>query len=167
MSVHPDKASLKPYVGLEQAIKPLEQAISLGIDLPNHEPWAAARIAKLPFAALQAKCVTCKGGENYHPSGERVLTVRELAVVQGFPVDYQFATPGGKTSQVKQIGNAFPALFTKQLFHSIIQQMRQTDGTAMTRLELEYSQSRPVQGSNGVCLWMKDTSPLEFRPLPL
>ena len=41
----------------------------------------------------------------------RKLTVEELAVLQGFPPGYRFA--GGKTKQIRQIGNALPPAVTR------------------------------------------------------
>jgi DNA (cytosine-5)-methyltransferase 1 len=49
-----------------------------------------------------------KGGAMiiHHPSNKRRLTCREAALVQGFPLDYEFI--GSMTSVYKQIGNAVP-----------------------------------------------------------
>jgi DNA (cytosine-5)-methyltransferase 1 len=49
-----------------------------------------------------------KGGAMiiHHPSNTRRLTCREAAVVQGFPMDFEFV--GSMTSVYKQIGNAVP-----------------------------------------------------------
>lgn len=49
-----------------------------------------------------------KGGAMilHHPSNTRRLTCREAAILQGFPLDFQFS--GSMTSVYKQIGNAVP-----------------------------------------------------------
>ena len=49
-----------------------------------------------------------KGGAMiiHHPSNLRRMTGREVAVVQGFPIDFEFC--GSMTSVYKQIGNAVP-----------------------------------------------------------
>lgn len=71
-----------------------------------------------------ARTITCGGGEgNYHPSGLRCYTNRELACLQTFPLSYQFAGRGVR----KQIGNAVPPLLAKVLYQSIIQSLRETD----------------------------------------
>lgn len=41
-----------------------------------------------------------------HPFEDRVGTVRECAILQGFPVDYEFS--GSKSTQLKTVGNAVP-----------------------------------------------------------
>ncbi|MFG6357977.1 MAG: DNA cytosine methyltransferase [Acetatifactor sp.] len=43
-----------------------------------------------------------------HPNGQRRMSCRELATVQSFPVDYEFA--GNNSSIYRQIGNAVPPL---------------------------------------------------------
>jgi DNA (cytosine-5)-methyltransferase 1 len=43
-----------------------------------------------------------------HPNGQRRMSCRELAVVQSFPLDYEFF--GNRSSIYRQIGNAVPPL---------------------------------------------------------
>ena len=45
-------------------------------------------------------------GRFLHPTLDRHLTIREAALLQGFPDDYLWT--GSKTSIVRQIGNAVP-----------------------------------------------------------
>jgi DNA (cytosine-5)-methyltransferase 1 len=49
-----------------------------------------------------------KGGAMiiHHPSNTRRMTCREVAIVQGFPINFEFS--GSMTSVYKQIGNAVP-----------------------------------------------------------
>ena len=43
-----------------------------------------------------------------HPNGQRRMSCREVAAVQSFPLDYEFA--GNNSSVYRQIGNAVPPL---------------------------------------------------------
>lgn len=71
-------------------------------------------------------CITTSGGlSNLHPSGERTFTNRELACLQGFPLDHEFL--GNKTSVRKQIGNAVPPIVAKKIYDTIVSFMRETD----------------------------------------
>ena len=48
-----------------------------------------------------------------HPNAERRMTCRELALIQSFPVDYEFF--GNNSSVYRQIGNAVPPLLGKAI----------------------------------------------------
>ena len=48
-----------------------------------------------------------------HPKNHRRMSVRESALIQTFPIDFEFT--GSMTSMYRQIGNAVPVLFAKQL----------------------------------------------------
>ncbi|NUQ95944.1 MAG: DNA (cytosine-5-)-methyltransferase [Streptomyces sp.] len=47
-----------------------------------------------------------------------MLTVRQAAIIQGFPMEWDFA--GGKTAQYRQVGNAFPPPVAEAVGKSII-----------------------------------------------
>ncbi len=53
----------------------------------------------------------------FHPTEDRKLTLREFALLQSFPIDYQFS--GSRNSIIRQIGNAVPPRFAKVLGDSI------------------------------------------------
>lgn len=46
-----------------------------------------------------------------HPNGKRRMSCRELAIIQSFPLDYEFC--GNNSSIYRQIGNAVPPLMAK------------------------------------------------------
>ncbi|MFI7399005.1 DNA cytosine methyltransferase [Streptomyces sp. NPDC049541] len=51
-----------------------------------------------------------------------MLTVRQAAIIQGFPTRWDFS--GGKTAQYRQVGNAFPPPVAKAIGESIIDVLR-------------------------------------------
>ncbi len=53
----------------------------------------------------------------FHPIEDRKLTLREFALLQSFPIDYQFS--GSRNSIIRQIGNAVPPRFAQALGESI------------------------------------------------
>ncbi|KAJ5889640.1 hypothetical protein N7504_010450 [Penicillium tannophilum] len=78
-----------------------------------------------PYSPHQpAKTITCSGGEaNYHPSGKRGLTPREVACIQTFPMGFVFCG----TNRRKQIGNAVPARLAEAIFKEVRKSLRRTD----------------------------------------
>ncbi|KAK7942618.1 Modification methylase HphIA [Apiospora aurea] len=62
---------------------------------------------------------------DYHPSGTRKFTCRELATIASFPVDYNFE--GTITEQRRQIGNVFPPIAAQVLLAHLRQCMERTD----------------------------------------
>jgi len=48
-----------------------------------------------------------------HPKNHRRMSVRESAIVQSFPLDFEFI--GSMGSMYRQVGNAVPVLFAKHL----------------------------------------------------
>lgn len=88
---------------------------------------------KAPFNSNSlARTITCGGGElNYHPSGQRRYTNRELASLQTFPLSYKF----GQKEVKKQIGNAVPPLLSKAIFREIIKSLQRTDEAEARGLE--------------------------------
>ena len=62
---------------------------------------------------------------HYVPEGNRRFSTREIAALQTFPHDFIFF--GGKDEAHKQIGNAVPPLFAKELFRHITVQLRASD----------------------------------------
>ncbi len=59
-----------------------------------------------PSVTITARCRTPSCGRFTHPEQDRGLTVREAALLQGFPADYSFLGPFD--DKFKQIGNAVP-----------------------------------------------------------
>ncbi|KAK8044523.1 DNA (cytosine-5)-methyltransferase PliMCI [Apiospora rasikravindrae] len=88
-------------------------------------PWPAwnANIA-LPRTIVTAGTPGDKPGD-YHPSGTRKFTCRELATIASFPVDYNFE--GTVTEQRRQIGNVFPPAAAQTLLTHLRQFMERTD----------------------------------------
>jgi DNA (cytosine-5)-methyltransferase 1 len=65
-----------------------------------------------------------KGGVNaiQHPRNHRRMTVREQAIVQTFPLDFEFF--GSMTSCYRQVGNAVPVLLAKSFGESFLNMVK-------------------------------------------
>jgi len=70
-----------------------------------------------PAVAITARCRTPSCGRFTHPTQDRGLSVREAALLQGFPSDYFFEGPFD--DKYKQIGNAVSPRFSRALAEHI------------------------------------------------
>jgi DNA (cytosine-5)-methyltransferase 1 len=59
-------------------------------------------------------------GRFLHPTLDRCITVREAALLQGFPKNYYFALRRGKYPAAEMIGNAFPPPFAKAVAEMVV-----------------------------------------------
>lgn len=66
-----------------------------------------------PAVAITARCRTPSCGRFTHPEQHRGLSVREAALLQGFPEEFQFEGPFD--DKFKQIGNAVSPTFAQAL----------------------------------------------------
>lgn len=57
---------------------------------------------------ITSGCSNPSKGRFLHPEEDRAITLREAALLQTFPIDYQFCLRRGKDHVARQIGNAFP-----------------------------------------------------------
>jgi DNA (cytosine-5)-methyltransferase 1 len=117
--------------GLKKYTTPRSLIEAVRRNAPNHDVQRASRpdvkYQKWNWEKLTST-ITCNGGEkSCHPSGTRSLTVRELAALQGFPVEHVFY--GAK--QRKQVGNAVPPSFGKVLFDWIRRNLEKVDGVVI------------------------------------
>jgi DNA (cytosine-5)-methyltransferase 1 len=60
---------------------------------------------------ITSGCINPSKGRFLHPSYNRTITLREAALLQGFPMDYKFVVSHGKESIALMIGNALPPPF--------------------------------------------------------
>ena len=66
-----------------------------------------------PAPTIKRECSHIGNGRYSHPDQDRQCTVRELALLQGFPVDYTFI--GSRKNLYRQLGDAVPPLISYQL----------------------------------------------------
>jgi DNA (cytosine-5)-methyltransferase 1 len=67
----------------------------------------------MPAVTITSRCRTPSCGRFLHPEQNRGLSVREAALLQGFPKDFYFK--GTFDDKFKQIGNAVPPIFSQYL----------------------------------------------------
>ena len=60
---------------------------------------------------ITSGCFNPSKGRFLHPEEDRAITMREAALLQGFPASYKFAPETGKEALATMIGNALPPPF--------------------------------------------------------
>ncbi|KAI3397333.1 hypothetical protein diail_10991 [Diaporthe ilicicola] len=110
----------RPLVSAARACSDLVEGENL------HDVEGARRADKIPWDGSKPleRTITTSGGQCYHWSGERELTLAEFAALQGFPSFFRFV---GKCIK-RQIGNAFPPVVVKALLKSIRVHLEKFDG---------------------------------------
>jgi len=69
-----------------------------------------------PAVTIKRECGHVGNGRYSHPEQDRLCTVRELAILQGFPKNYRFVA-NSLTNMYRHIGDAVPPLISHQLAH--------------------------------------------------
>lgn len=67
-----------------------------------------------PAITIKRECAHVGNGRYSHPDQNRQLTVREMAILQGFPKNYQFVS-SSLSNMYRHIGDAVPPLISYQL----------------------------------------------------
>ncbi|HEY9741276.1 MAG TPA: DNA cytosine methyltransferase [Coleofasciculaceae cyanobacterium] len=67
-----------------------------------------------PAVTIKRECSHIGNGRYAHPEQNRLCTVREMSILQGFPKDYKFVA-SGRSNMYRQIGDAVPPIISYQL----------------------------------------------------
>lgn len=62
---------------------------------------------------ITSGCINPSKGRFLHPTEDRAITLREAALLQGFPSSYEFDLSKGRYAAARLIGNAFPPGFAE------------------------------------------------------
>jgi DNA (cytosine-5)-methyltransferase 1 len=73
-----------------------------------------------PAPTITTKCISYSNGRFGHPDFDRAVTVREAAILQGFPMNFIFNGPLKQTA--RQVGNAVPPPVAKWIGQEILKQ---------------------------------------------
>lgn len=68
---------------------------------------------KKPAPTITGGCINPSKGRYIHPDRDRAITLREAALLQGFPRSYRFDMSKGRYPTAQMIGNAFPPKFAE------------------------------------------------------
>ncbi|SDU31888.1 DNA cytosine methyltransferase [Desulfobacula phenolica] len=71
-----------------------------------------------PAPTIKRECSHVGNGRYAHPEKNRLCTVREMAILQGFPISYKFSG-NSLSNKYRHIGDAVPPLISYQLAHLV------------------------------------------------
>jgi DNA (cytosine-5)-methyltransferase 1 len=83
-------------------------------DLGSHPDVYGRLMWDRPAATIKRECGHIGNGRYAHPEQNRLCTVREMALLQGFPSDYAFVS-SSLTNLYRHVGDAVPPMVAHQL----------------------------------------------------
>jgi DNA (cytosine-5)-methyltransferase 1 len=83
-------------------------------DLGSHPDVYGRMWWDRPAPTIKRECSHVGNGRYVHPEKDRLLTVREMATLQGFPFDYRFPAKA-VSNRYRHIGDAVPPLIAHQM----------------------------------------------------
>jgi DNA (cytosine-5)-methyltransferase 1 len=133
---------LPPYVTIRKAFSKLTLDMH-NQEMPRHTKKKIQKLASIPPGSpwknwrfrdtwdTPSRCITGHCRDDWvHPEEPRTGTVRELATLQSYPVDYVFKGPIMALNNVKyhfqyrQVGNSVPVVLAKAIGSAILKQIR-------------------------------------------
>lgn len=116
---------LKPWITIQKALRGIPEPTGNGSDLPNHI-YSKYKVTNRNFTGHRrtdpnkpSPTILARGNGQggvcaiQHPNNHRRMSIRESALIQTFPIDFEFQ--GKMNSCYRQVGNAVPVLFAKHL----------------------------------------------------
>jgi DNA (cytosine-5)-methyltransferase 1 len=83
-------------------------------DLGSHPDVYGRMWWDRPAPTIKRECAHVGNGRYVHPEEDRLLTVREMATMQGFPFDYRIPSKA-IANRYRHIGDAVPPLIAYQM----------------------------------------------------
>ena len=105
--------------------------LPLSAQLPCHRDFDGfrdiyGRMAwRNPGPTITGGCINPSKGRFVHPEEDRAITLREAALLQGFPVSYVFDLSRGRYPVAQLIGNAFPPKFAEHFAKAIYRHLEE------------------------------------------
>lgn len=117
-AIPPDGGSWADLVGTkhEGLLTPAMKRYAAARDFGSHPDVYGRLWWKRPCVTIKRECAHVGNGRFSHPTQHRLCTVRELALLNGFPLVYRFVS-SSLSNRYRHIGDAVPPLVSHQLAH--------------------------------------------------
>ena len=102
-----------PQNGGSRTALPTEDQLNCHQDFDGFKDIYGRMAWRTPAPTITTGCINPSKGRFVHPEQDRAITLREAALLQGFPKSYAFATDQGRYPTARIIGNAFPPKFAE------------------------------------------------------
>jgi DNA (cytosine-5)-methyltransferase 1 len=107
-------ADLRSVRNADALLTPAMKRLIEASDFGSHPDVYGRMWWDRPSVTIKRECGHTGNGRYAHPEQDRLCTVREMAILQGFPADYQFVS-GSMSNMYRHIGDAVPPLVSFQL----------------------------------------------------
>jgi len=109
----------------------------MDLEKPGSFPDVYGRLAwDKPAPTVTRECSHPGNGRYSHPEQDRLLSVREMALIQGFPADYRFM--GNISSKYRQIGDAVPPMIATMIAQSIFEDIAGRASSSISQQEVQF-----------------------------
>jgi DNA (cytosine-5)-methyltransferase 1 len=98
----------------DDLLTPSMKRRAASLDLGSHPDVYGRLWWDRPAATIKRECAHIGNGRYSHPEQDRLCTVREMALLQGFPRDYEFVS-SSLTNLYRHVGDAVPPMIAHQV----------------------------------------------------
>ena len=118
-----------PFQTTKDVLEFLSSPSAKKLNLPNMEPAKEVSFdetnadhKRLDQNRIAPAILSSSGNGLFHYNEDRLLTVREIASIQNFPLRYEIF--GTRREQIQQVANAVPIEFSRAIARSVRQSLR-------------------------------------------
>ncbi len=122
-----------PKDGGSRTDLPIEEQLECHRDFDGFKDIYGRMAWSAPAPTITGGCINPSKGRFLHPEEDRAITIREAAILQGFPASYVFDLSKGCYPAAQMIGNAFPPKFAEHHARSLRQHLRKLPPSVDTR----------------------------------
>ena len=118
---------LIPHNGGDRQSLPLRKQLSCHRRTDGFRDVYGRMSWDIPAPTMTGGCINPSKGRFIHPTQNRAITLREAALLQGFPKSYFFSLEEGRYRAAEMIGNAFPPEFARRHAHMILRHLQSVE----------------------------------------